>query len=559
MLRWPTKKDASQLGLLLIAVSALACSEPPSRGDAFGGGPDSGAATDGADEDADTDYENHDTSGTETGSETDAETDAQTDRSAADEPATGVRIVAVQANQGVGIDIAADGQTIPMERRTGTLIHGRKTQIRATWQLDPGSPPRTLYADLELTFPDGRTELLTAQQRADANSRFDVPGRSFEWILEPSQVVPGLTYEIRLLEAASGAPDMRPSQPFPVDGPARLGLDPADLAIRVVAIPVTTPTGGIVATSEFRQKFEDNLRSTFPVQTVEVTWRDPWVRTAKLTEEQDAWDYMFDARTQDAAGVAYYHLLLDADTCCVETEDQFAWGGLGELVDTDDIAAGFYGGAISMFREYEDADGNLESAGFTTVTHELGHNHGRIHSPCNSPDFVDADYPHHGGLIGSVGFDVTSEQTIFPGDTDVDGDRPADFMGYCSNRWWSDYSWNALYQRVKLRSRLHAHVPRLEGLELRGYVRPSRRTVWRIVPGLTSAPNRGDGPTLLLLETSHGPRVTVPTQITRHADSDTLIIRANISAHPDFRSVELELDSVPLVAHRGDIQTIQRR
>lgn len=71
----------------------------------------------------------------------------------------------------------------------------------------------------------------------------------------------------------------------------------------------------------------------------------------------------------------------------------------------------------------------------SVLAHELGHNFGRYHAPCGNPSGVDQDYPHNGGGIGYWGLDLTNLTLKSPFTWN-------DLMGYCSNEWISDYTWN---------------------------------------------------------------------------------------------------------------------
>jgi len=69
-----------------------------------------------------------------------------------------------------------------------------------------------------------------------------------------------------------------------------------------------------------------------------------------------------------------------------------------------------------------------------TMTHELGHNFGRLHAPCGNPPSPDAGYPYPNGALGSTPLlDVLTDVIIAP--TDL-----TDVMGYCGGRWFSDYN-----------------------------------------------------------------------------------------------------------------------
>jgi hypothetical protein len=74
-----------------------------------------------------------------------------------------------------------------------------------------------------------------------------------------------------------------------------------------------------------------------------------------------------------------------------------------------------------------------------TLAHELGHMHGRGHAPC---DVSTSDYfPYSGGMIGTWGYDPRSGKFLNPADY-------ADFTSYCEPMWTSDYTYQALFDRV---------------------------------------------------------------------------------------------------------------
>jgi hypothetical protein len=70
------------------------------------------------------------------------------------------------------------------------------------------------------------------------------------------------------------------------------------------------------------------------------------------------------------------------------------------------------------------------------MAHELGHNWGRLHTPCGNPGGIDPDYPYPAGNIGVFGIEMQHEVLESP-------DTP-DIMGYCANPWVSDYTYRAV-------------------------------------------------------------------------------------------------------------------
>jgi hypothetical protein len=114
--------------------------------------------------------------------------------------------------------------------------------------------------------------------------------------------------------------------------------------------------------------------------------------------------------------------------------DQFCGGGcVAGLALLGDPGDNFSRAAIGL--GYPDADSVV------TALHEIGHNHGRQHAPCDVQD-PDPQYPHSGGKDGVWGYDLLTKKLFPPTTTDV--------MGYCTPVWVSDYTFKALFDRVKL-------------------------------------------------------------------------------------------------------------
>ncbi|MCB9689775.1 MAG: hypothetical protein H6735_32350 [Alphaproteobacteria bacterium] len=76
-----------------------------------------------------------------------------------------------------------------------------------------------------------------------------------------------------------------------------------------------------------------------------------------------------------------------------------------------------------------------------TMLHEVGHAHGRLHSPCGGAAGPDPRYPYANATIGVEGWDADREVSF--GSSDA-----FDVMGYCFPIWISDYTFTALYDRI---------------------------------------------------------------------------------------------------------------
>ena len=163
-------------------------------------------------------------------------------------------------------------------------------------------------------------------------------------------------------------------------------------------------------------------------------------------------DQIRDLRAQQSPAEDVYYFGLVRPT---ETIREYCAGGciagVGYVTDTSRFAADY---RVACGLAYADE----ESA--STMAHELGHNHGREHSPCNVSD-GDPAYPYSGGMIGSWGYDKRTGSLLDP-------DRYADIMGYCSPPWVSDWTYQAFLERIAiLNGAASARVIIPEGAALR--------------------------------------------------------------------------------------------
>ena len=134
------------------------------------------------------------------------------------------------------------------------------------------------------------------------------------------------------------------------------------------------------------------------------------------------------------ADVYYYGLHKPTDTF-----RQFCGGGCTAGI-------GYVGGATNSGTRVSIGIGFPDGGGSpNTMAHEVGHNHGRNHAPCvpqgSSISGVDNSFPYSGGAIGVWGYDQRTKALLNPSGV-------SDIMGYCNNKWISDYTYDALVTRV---------------------------------------------------------------------------------------------------------------
>ncbi len=111
----------------------------------------------------------------------------------------GIEIDWVEANQGVGVKIGADGDGVPGELRNTYLLQNRVMLIRAFWKIPADWTSRKIEGRLILSYPgESEPRVLKSTALVDGESFVGSLERSFYWGLMADDVVPGIKYRIEL-------------------------------------------------------------------------------------------------------------------------------------------------------------------------------------------------------------------------------------------------------------------------------------------------------------------------------------------------------------------------
>ncbi|MBK8250767.1 MAG: hypothetical protein IPK85_25740 [Gemmatimonadetes bacterium] len=206
---------------------------------------------------------------------------------------------------------------------------------------------------------------------------------------------------------------------YPVSGAAATmdvrTLPSFDVRLVPVTQSVNGTTGGVNAGNA--GSYLSASLAMFPIGTTNIDVRAAYTTNAPVLQADDgngAWGQVLSElnalRTADGS-TRYY-------------------AGIARVNYTSGIAGlGYVPGRATLSWDH------LPSAS-EVVAHELGHNFGRFHAPCGGAGNPDPSYPHSGGSIGHYGYSLTSAALKAP--------SMADLMGYCSNIWISDYTYNAV-------------------------------------------------------------------------------------------------------------------
>jgi len=348
--------------------------------------------------------------------------------------ARNIAVSRIDAFQTVAVGIMEDGDEIATTARNTDLVAGRETLFRIF--VTPGSGWTTRELSARVTLVNGATsDEYFAKKSVSGASNEDDSGSTFQVAVPLDKITATSQYRVELVECGTPPSGSATTPLFPLTGEVALGARTTGV-LKVAMVPFLCNTRLPDTTEAGLAPYEAILDAMYPVTGVEITVASQ-ISTGYPVDWNDALDSVRSKRQQDgpAADVYYYGLLK-----CTDTFQQFCGGGCTAGI-------GYVGSAnqaqsrASMGIAF--AGGDQSAA---TMAHEIGHNHGRSHAPCvpqgGSISGVDGNFPYDGANIGVWGWDKRTDELIDP------NDGVTDIMGYCNNKWISDYTYDALVARV---------------------------------------------------------------------------------------------------------------
>ena len=359
--------------------------------------------------------------------------------------ASGVTLDGLAIFQGVRVELARGG--VVSSERNAPVLAGRSAVVRA--YLSAATYPRTVQGELEIregasvvAVHSATATLTRASDDADAASvlAFDVPA---------SELTTGASLAVRIVDPAGESAGASHPARLPRDGTAlSLGARDDGEGLHLVLVPMRWDSDGSGRLPDVSDAWLMQVRALltalYPIVDLRIDVHEvvPWSGGLTWSGSVDFGEInaaLLDLRASDRApqGAYYYGLVApDADF------DSYCGGSCvtGQSYVTDAPEDGDFrvGSGVGF--------GTEDSAG--TLAHEVGHEHGRYHAPCDTSG-ADADYPYRGGEIGVWGYDSRTRRFQAPSST-------YDFMGYCDPQWISDYTWSAMFERTVAVSALAA-------------------------------------------------------------------------------------------------------
>jgi hypothetical protein len=399
----------------------------------------------------------------------------------------GVSLTEIALYQGVKLVLARDGKE-PESRGTAAstqVIEGRPALFRFFLTPGPGWNGAEATVRLTLTTPagaktyDGRRAITTASTDRVAAStvNVEIPG---------ADITAGSAFSAEIIAPTSCRAAVNGR--FPAAGTTPLRAVRTGV-LRVRLVPVRYETDGsnrLPDTSDAQlARFRELLMAIYPVRDVEVALRNPVGTSILVQRDSTGWSNLLDAiralRASDAppSDVYYYGLTNPAATLTAYCNGSCT-AGIAYRAPAS-VAAARAGVGV----------GFTGAVAVDSLAHEIGHQHGRLHTPCGTVKDPDPAYPHADGALGVWGYDARTRMVIDP-------TQNKDLMSYCKPRWVSDYTFQALTARSQAVNSVVA-VPmalRLEepGTAPAGTATPRWRVLLVAADGTTRWGLPADGP-----------------------------------------------------------------
>jgi hypothetical protein len=337
--------------------------------------------------------------------------------------------------QSVKIPVMQDGAEIATASRKASVVQGRNGMFRVFVTLGSGWTARELAARLTLTPAGGQSAQYFSRKTISASSTDSDLKTTFQIFVPPSAMAGSLRYSVEVVECSTQSGTAGAAR-FPATGDIDLGVkNTGGLKIKIIPIQFNSLLPDTSAAT--LAVYADEMTAEYPINNISISVGDTLTATTPID-----WSGMLDQvrakRTADkpAADVYYFGLVKPADTLRTYCQSSCTTGIGFVVTSATGTTAGSGRAAVGV------AFGDKTSA--QTMSHEVGHNHGRNHSPCSTAGTisgVDANYPYTNGALGSWGYDYRTQALLDPA-------KYTDIMGYCSNKWMSDYTYNGITTRV---------------------------------------------------------------------------------------------------------------
>jgi len=361
--------------------------------------------------------------------------------------ASGVGITQIALYQGVKATLMENGAA---KANSVPIVAGRDALMRLFLSVDGNYNGQAVTARLIINGLQNPIEVIgnvtggPKDNALNTTLNFNIPGAA---------IAPGLSFRVELLQLTSASPNPNPAAHYPAEGFASTNAQSIGSSIKIVLVPIKYGADGSnrlpSTTAAMVKGYKDSFYAMYPAPSIDLTVRAPVQWNNAVNPNGSGWDtllgYIGEVRANDnAAFETYYYGIFNPS----DGAGQYCGGGcvagLGNVGGPGDPYAR---AAIGL--GFSENGGDLA---FGTAVHEIGHTHGRFHSPCGGASGTDPNSPYDNAIIGTWGYNLLTKQLYSPnGFTDV--------MGYCDPVWVSDFTYKGFFNRAKAVNNASIVVP----------------------------------------------------------------------------------------------------
>jgi hypothetical protein len=334
--------------------------------------------------------------------------------------------------QTVKVPIMQNGAEVAVASRNTDVVAGKDAVFRLFVTVGSGFSARSLSGRV---FVDngGAVDMYSAKVTVSATSQEAQLASTFQVTVPKDKITRTTQYQVEIVECATGSGSLQTPR-FPATGGAALGARETG-TVKIKVIPLSANSMVADTSTTALATYKAQFMAMYPITSIDMTVGD----TLTVPDATD-WTAMLDqvrAKRQSDAPAAdiYYYGFLKPTTTLAQYCGNGCTAGIGYVVAGNSTQQAAQRAALGL------AFADATSA--QTMAHEVGHNHGRNHAPCvqgGTISGVDGNYPYTNGAVGVYGWDSRTSALIAPDRTDI--------MGYCNNKWISDYTYDGLLTRV---------------------------------------------------------------------------------------------------------------
>lgn len=348
--------------------------------------------------------------------------------------AAAVSLSQVAVYQTVKIPIMQSGTEVAVASRKTDVVAGKDAVFRLFVTPDTGFSAHQLSGRV-VVDNNGTVDTYYSKANISGASAEGTLNSTFQVTVPKDKITRTTQYYAEVADCGASSGGASPGARFPASGSVPIGArETGTLKIKVIPLSANSMVADTSATA--LNGYKAAFMAMYPITSIDITVGD----TVNVPDPKD-WTAMLDAvrskRQMDQPPVdVYYYGFLKPTTTLQQYCGSGCTAGIGYVVPT-----GSSGQVASQRAALGLAYADTTSA--QTMVHEVGHNHGRNHAPCvqgGTINGVDGNYPYSNGATGVYGWDNRSSALLTPDRTDI--------MGYCNNKWISDYTYDGILTRV---------------------------------------------------------------------------------------------------------------